>query len=175
MILVFILHGMSSPIFLRFEEIQKFSVNSTCVDSDYVNDEMHRLDPDGFTKRAPTSKKKHRVALVVLGPDFEWSCDGHEKLSKLGFPIWGIRDVWSGKWLGLWVVPNNRLKVVVAYLYLSLVRELGGKCVSFCFVIVTNVSIRYAYSNHNRSWVRNELHLRFCKCAEVCSIVVAHP
>ncbi|KAM5544110.1 hypothetical protein V8D89_002296 [Ganoderma adspersum] len=113
---------------------------------DYVSEEMHQLDPDGFSKRAPTSKKKHRVALVVLGPDFEWSCDGHEKLSKLGFPIWGIRDVWSGKWLGLWVVPNNRLKVVVAYLYLSLVRELGGKCMLCRCVTATDVSIREAFS-----------------------------
>ncbi len=122
---------------------------STHVDSDYVNEEMHQLDPDGFSKRTPTSKKKHRVALVVLGPDFEWSCDGHEKLSKLGFPIWGIRDVWSGKWLGLWVVPNNRLKVVVAYLYLSLVRELGGKHVATYNVTRTNTSTRYSRPDNN--------------------------
>ncbi|KAG8979807.1 hypothetical protein FRB90_007903, partial [Tulasnella sp. 427] len=33
---------------------------------------------------------------------------------------------WSGQWLGLWVVPNNRKGDVVAYLYLSLVRKYGG-------------------------------------------------
>ena len=31
-----------------------------------------------------------------------------------------------GKWLGLWTIPDNQLKVTIAYLYLSLVVELGG-------------------------------------------------
>jgi hypothetical protein len=61
-----------------------------------------------------------------LGPHHEWSGDGHDKLAQIGFPIWGIRDKWSGKWLGLWVVPNNRLKLVIAYLYLRLIIELEG-------------------------------------------------
>ncbi|OSD05401.1 hypothetical protein PYCCODRAFT_1443303 [Trametes coccinea BRFM310] len=93
---------------------------------DYISDEMHKIDPDGFQLRHPTSKKKFRLPLVSLGPDHEWSCDGHDKLSTIGFPVWGIRDVWSGKWLGLWVVPNNRLKIVTAYLYLRLVHDVGG-------------------------------------------------
>ena len=60
------------------------------------------------------------------------SGDGHDKLASIGFPIWGIRDKFSGKWLGLWVVPNNRLKDVVAYLYLSLIKELGGENLRCC-------------------------------------------
>lgn len=88
---------------------------------------MRSLDPDGFRIREPTAKKVHREPLVALGIHHEWSCDGHDKLSALGFPIWGIRDKWSGKWLGLWVVPNNRLKLVTAYLYLSLIVLLGGE------------------------------------------------
>lgn len=79
-----------------------------------------------FETPLPISKKKHCVPLVVLGPHYEWSGDGHDKLSAIGYPIWGIRDVWSGKWLGLWVLPNNCLKLAIAYLYLSLVEELGG-------------------------------------------------
>ncbi|KAF9229380.1 hypothetical protein BS17DRAFT_805109 [Gyrodon lividus] len=73
-----------------------------------------------------TSKKVSREPLVSLGPYHEWSGDGHDKLSEIGFPIWAIRDKWSGKWLGIWVVPNNRLKTTISYLYLSLVYELGG-------------------------------------------------
>lgn len=87
---------------------------------------MSLLDPEGFAIREPTANKKRRVALKHIGPHHEWSGDGHDKLAKIGFPIWGIRDCWSGKWLGLWVVPNNRYKVVIAYLYLKLVLELGG-------------------------------------------------
>jgi hypothetical protein len=83
--------------------------------------EMRSQDPIGFELREPMAKKILRQALVVLGPHHEWSSDGHNKLSKIGFLVWALRDVWSGKWLGIWVVPNNRLKHAVAYLYLSLV------------------------------------------------------
>lgn len=88
---------------------------------------MRLHDPDGFERREPGARKTHRVALVSLGPHHEWSGDGHDKLSAIGFPIWGLRDKWSGKWLGLWVVPNNRFKMSIAYLYLLLVYELGGE------------------------------------------------
>jgi hypothetical protein len=74
-------------------------------------------------------KKISRQLLVSLGPHHQWSGDGHDKLSKIGFPIWAVCDQWSGKWLGMWVVPNNWLKTSIAYLYLSLVHELGG---TFC-------------------------------------------
>ncbi|KAF8524527.1 hypothetical protein JB92DRAFT_2827010 [Gautieria morchelliformis] len=77
---------------------------------DYVTSEMHLHDPVGFELR----------------PHHEWSRDGHDKLTKIGFPVWDLRDVWSGQWLGIWVVPNNCLKLAIAYLYLSLVETLGG-------------------------------------------------
>ena len=92
---------------------------------------MHAQDPAGFAQREPSAKKVHRGVLISLGPHHEWSADGHDKLSAIGFPIWGVRDKWSGKWLGLWVVPNNRLKHSVAYLYLKLVAELGGTIILF--------------------------------------------
>ncbi|KAF9060796.1 hypothetical protein BDP27DRAFT_1429663 [Rhodocollybia butyracea] len=83
-------------------------------------------DPEGFQARDPTAKKIKRSVLVCLGPHHEWSGNGHDKLSAIGFPIWGVRDIRSGKWLGLWVVPNNRLKDTVGYLFLKLVHEYGG-------------------------------------------------
>ena len=91
-----------------------------------MTNEMRRHEPDGFTQREPLRKKISRQPLVSLGPHHQWSGDGHDKLSKIGFPIWAIRDQWSGKWLGMWVVLNNRLKTSIAYLYLSLVYEIGG-------------------------------------------------
>ncbi|KAG1802206.1 uncharacterized protein HD556DRAFT_1429779 [Suillus plorans] len=65
------------------------------------------------------------MPLVVLGPHHEWSGNGHDKLTQIGFPIWVIRDIWSGKWLSIHVLPNNRLKDAIAYLYLSLCYQLG--------------------------------------------------
>lgn len=88
---------------------------------------MKLHDPKGFDTREPRAKKVQRFALVSLGRHHEWSGDGHDKLAAIGFPIWALRDKWSGKWLGIWVIPNNRLKAVIAYLYLSVVHEHGGK------------------------------------------------
>lgn len=93
-------------------------------------------NPKGFEIREPTSQKVDRVALVALGPNDEWSADGHDKLKPIGFPIWGVRDKWSGKWLGLWVVPDNRLRLAVAYLYLSLIHEIGGMLNMFLYFLL---------------------------------------
>ncbi|KIJ56239.1 hypothetical protein M422DRAFT_239453 [Sphaerobolus stellatus SS14] len=71
---------------------------------DYVKAEMQLQDPDGFITRQPGSKVIKHYELVVLGPHQEW----------------------SGIWLSLWVIPNNWLKVSIAYLYLTLIEELGS-------------------------------------------------
>ncbi|KAI6124718.1 hypothetical protein EDD16DRAFT_1691098 [Pisolithus croceorrhizus] len=47
------------------------------------------------------------------GPHHEWSGDGHDKLTSIGFPIWGV-------------IPNNHLKNAIAYLYLRTIAEVGG-------------------------------------------------
>ncbi len=88
---------------------------------------MRLQDPEGFSRREPGANKIIRGVLRSLGPNHEWSADGHDKLVALGFAIWGIRDKWSGKWLGLWVLPNNRYKDSIAFLYLKLVAELLGR------------------------------------------------
>jgi hypothetical protein len=93
---------------------------------------MRAQDPEGFSIHDPTAKKVHRVPLVVLGPHYGWSGDGHDKLTAIGFPIWVLHDVWSGKWLGLWVIPNNHLGEAIAFLYLSLIEDLGGTHLFFC-------------------------------------------
>ena len=88
---------------------------------------MRLQDAEGFSLREPSAKKVHRGVLYSLGPHHEWSADGHDKLTSIGWPIWGVRDKWSGKWLCLRVVPNNRLHRAIAYLYLKLVAKLEGK------------------------------------------------
>lgn len=101
--------------------------NSHTYFSEYTRNAMHLQDPTGAAAREPTAKKVHKAQLVALGPHHEWSADGHDKLSALGFPIWGIRDKWTGQWLCLRVVPNNRLRDSMAYLYLEVIHKLGGK------------------------------------------------
>ncbi|KAF8903183.1 hypothetical protein CPB84DRAFT_1678207 [Gymnopilus junonius] len=98
----------------------------TSLTRDFVRDEMRLHDPDGFELREPTAKKVHREQLTALGPHHEWSADGHDKLSTIGFPIWAARDKWGSQWLGLWVLPNNRWKLAIGFLYLNLIYILGG-------------------------------------------------
>ncbi|KZS92199.1 hypothetical protein SISNIDRAFT_401499, partial [Sistotremastrum niveocremeum HHB9708] len=51
-------------------------------------------------------------------PNEKWAVDGHEKLSFMGYDIYGIRDYW-GKIHAYYVVPNARNEYAVEYLYLN--------------------------------------------------------
>ncbi|KAH7904483.1 hypothetical protein BJ138DRAFT_1019103 [Hygrophoropsis aurantiaca] len=125
----------------------------------YVTDEMRLHEPDGFGQREPTSKKIYRTQLVSLGPHHEWSGDGHDKLSVIGFPIWAIRDVWSGKWLGIWVVPNNRRKDAVAYLYLKLVHKYGGMPIQTTTDCGSETTEVYGFANALREYFSPHLDI----------------
>jgi hypothetical protein len=92
---------------------------------------MHEEDPEGFDLRCPTAKKIHRSPKYPIGINERWAGDGHDKLIKIGIAIWGVVDDATSKWLGAWVVPSNRLGVVVAYLALTLIEEMGGLCSSY--------------------------------------------
>ncbi|KAF5335934.1 hypothetical protein D9611_006241 [Ephemerocybe angulata] len=92
-----------------------------------IREEMRVLNPGAFATRDPNSKKIHRTNLVSPGPHAEWSADGHDKLKEAGYPIWGIRDKWSRKWIGLWVVPCNRTLEIIGYCYLSAILNVGGR------------------------------------------------
>jgi hypothetical protein len=85
--------------------------------SDYITDFMCQNNPDGFALQELTAQVITQTALVAIGIHHEWSCDGHDKLTRYGFPIWGVKDKWSSKWLGLWVVPDNRLRIYGSLLW----------------------------------------------------------
>jgi hypothetical protein len=85
------------------------------------------LDNEAVVARSPNFRQIKRVPLTSQGPNEVWCCDGHDKLMKYGFAIWGVRDKFSRRWMGLWVLPNNRIGIVVAYLWLTLVRDLEGR------------------------------------------------
>ena len=94
--------------------------------SDVVSEIMHEHVPEGFALREPTAKKVFRVPKVPIGIHERWAGDGHDKLYKIGFPIWAVVDDATGKWLGAWVVPSNRIGEIVAYLFLCLVEKYEG-------------------------------------------------
>jgi hypothetical protein len=93
---------------------------------DFVSNIMHLHFPDGFLLRDPTLKTIKQVQKAPLGIHGRWSADGHDKLYRIGFPIWAVVDDATGKWLGAWVVPSNHNANIVAYLFLCLVEKYGG-------------------------------------------------
>ncbi|EDR01279.1 uncharacterized protein LACBIDRAFT_295600, partial [Laccaria bicolor S238N-H82] len=97
---------------------------------DFISEIMHAFDPRGFDHREPGSKKTVRVKKNPLGIHERWARDGHDKLYSIGFPIWGVVDDASSRWLGAWVVLSNRMGSIVAYLFLCLVEEIGDDITS---------------------------------------------
>lgn len=105
----------------------------------FVRDIMQLYDEDGFALWNPGSKKVHCVAKVPLGIHERWSGDGHDKLYKIGFPIWAIVDDGTTTWLDAWVVPSNRMGYIIGYLFLCLVEKYGGKCNIKYVVFITYI------------------------------------
>ena len=93
---------------------------------DYISDIMHTHDFEGFAKWDPMAKHIHHEPKVPLGINERWSADGHDKLNRIVFPVWAIVDDAVGKWLGVWVVPSNRLGNIIAYLYLKAIENTGS-------------------------------------------------
>ncbi|KAG6885793.1 hypothetical protein C0992_004893 [Termitomyces sp. T32_za158] len=71
-------------------------VQLTC---DFVNDVMHNHDAEGFVLCNPTSKRVFRVKKFPVGIHHCWAADGHDKLYKIGFPIWAIIEDATSNWL----------------------------------------------------------------------------
>ena len=97
------------------------------ISCDFISEVMHTHDREAFATREPTAKRIHHIKKHPIGIHQRWSADGHDKLYKIGFPIWAIVDDATSKWLGAWVVPSNRMGNVVAYLWLCAVEKYGGK------------------------------------------------
>ena len=88
---------------------------------------MHLHDADAFLAQAPGAVSIKHVPKVPVGIHEHWSGDGHDKLYKIGFPIWAVVDDATGRWLGAWVVPSNRMGDLIGYLYLCLVEKYRGE------------------------------------------------
>ncbi|KAF9451473.1 hypothetical protein P691DRAFT_796776 [Macrolepiota fuliginosa MF-IS2] len=113
----------------------------------FVSEVMHLHFPEGFARREPTSKKIRRVPKAPLGVHECWAGDGHDKLYAIGFPIWAVVDDATGKWLGAWVVPSNRMANVVAYLYLCLVEKYGGIPLQFSTDCGSETTLIFGFAN----------------------------
>jgi hypothetical protein len=79
----------------------------------------------------PTSRQIVHTPKVPLGVHKQWSCDGHDKLYRIGFPVYGFVDNTTGAWLDAWVVLSNCLGHIIAYLFLCVVEKYGSKFLSY--------------------------------------------
>jgi hypothetical protein len=68
------------------------------VARNFVSEVMHTHDNDAFASHEPTTKRVFRVKKHPIRIHQCWSADGHDKLYKIGFPIWAIIDDATGKW-----------------------------------------------------------------------------
>ena len=87
---------------------------------------MHTHDHEGFSFHDPSSKKTFQVRKFPIGIHKHWAGNGHDKLYKIGFPVWAIVDDATGKWLGAWVIPSSRMGHIIGYLFLCLLELLSG-------------------------------------------------
>ncbi|KAK6974879.1 hypothetical protein R3P38DRAFT_2583362 [Favolaschia claudopus] len=87
---------------------------------------MHLHAPEGFAAREPTAKKIFRVPKYPVGSDQRWSGDGHDKLYKIGFPLYGYCDDATAMGLQYRICPSNRYGKAVLYIWLDLVEDRGG-------------------------------------------------
>ena len=93
---------------------------------DFVFDIMHTHDEEGFRMHDLSSKHTLRVIKTNIGIHEHWLGDGHDKLYSIRFPIWVVMDEATTKWMGAWIVPSKRLRDVVGYLCLCLIKKFGG-------------------------------------------------
>jgi hypothetical protein len=117
-------HLTRYAVFLMYQTL--YCVSNGTFYRKFVSDIMHLHDNDAFEGREPAAKHIFCVPKHPIGIHERWSGDGHDKLYKIGFPVWAMVDDATGKWLGSWVVPSNRMGEIVAYLFLCVVEKFEG-------------------------------------------------
>ena len=84
---------------------------------------MQKVDPEGVAARGRLiGKRRERQEFTVKGPNRVLSIDGHDKLSRFGFEIYGAIDAYSRYVVWCYVGISNRTAVSVNKQYLRLLR-----------------------------------------------------
>lgn len=111
----------------------------------FVHKTMKMHNPEGFEKRNPSAQKTVRHSKVPpVGIHERWSCDGHDKLYKIGFPIYGFVDGATGLWLFADIAPSNCHNLIIGYLFLCCVEEYGGMLSLILFYWATVMTFFFA-------------------------------
>ena len=78
-----------------------------------------------MTLRTPGMRRKRRENYIVLGPDWLWCLDGHDKIARYGIEIYGSVDAYFRKIIWFYVGVSNRIQVSVLHQYLHTIKTLG--------------------------------------------------
>jgi len=82
---------------------------------------MQKVDPEGGAARGQLiGQKRQQKEFTVKGPNRLLSIDGHDKLSRFGFEIYGAIDAYSRYIIWCYVGISNRTAVSVNKQYLGL-------------------------------------------------------
>ena len=85
---------------------------------------MQKVDPEGVAMRGRAfATSRRRKEYFVKGPNRVFSIDGHDKLSRFGFEIYGAIDAYSRYIVWCYVGISNRTAVSVNKQYLRLLRH----------------------------------------------------
>ena len=85
-----------------------------------VRDALQKIDPEGVAVRAKAfAVSRRQEEYFVKGPNRVFSIDGHNKLSRFGFEIYGAIDAYSRYIVWCYIGISNRTAVSVNKQYLS--------------------------------------------------------
>ena len=89
-----------------------------------MRDALQKVDPEGVARRGKAfATSRQRKEYFVKGPNRVISIDGHDKLSRLGFEIYGAIDAYSRYIVWCYIGISNRTAISVNKQYLRLVRH----------------------------------------------------
>lgn len=89
-----------------------------------VRNALQVLDPQGVAERGKAiGKSRSRKEFYIQGPNRVLSIDGHDKLSRFGFEIYGAIDAYSRYIVWCYIGISNRTAVSVNKQYLRFVRN----------------------------------------------------
>ncbi|KAG8820853.1 hypothetical protein FRB91_006307 [Serendipita sp. 411] len=106
---------------------EKLAARDIHLPRDFINEFLKVLEPQQVINRHPRARAVHRHGLHSIGPNEEWSVDGHDKLvTTMGIGIWGAVDKFSRLVVSHFAVPNNRLADTALACYILLIQKAGG-------------------------------------------------
>jgi hypothetical protein len=85
---------------------------------------VKQLDLVGLSRRTNDLNRKRRE-YIVLGPNFIWSIDGHDKLAHWGFQIYGCIDAYLRNIIWMYVGTSNHTTQSVLRQYLNVCSTTG--------------------------------------------------